>query len=71
MVPVRACGNQAVASVLDQFTPMIRRLERLRFSSEAGRASGQTHGRLIELCEAGDVQRAGLLAEGIWQALRA
>ena len=32
-------GNRALATVLDQFSPVVRRLERLRFASHAGEES--------------------------------
>lgn len=38
-VPVTACANDAVRSVLEQFTPVLRRVESLRFSSLSGRGS--------------------------------
>ena len=34
-VAVDASGNRALATVLDQFSPVVRRLERLRFASHA------------------------------------
>ncbi len=37
-IPVRVSGNRAVATVLDQFMPVVRRAERLRFTSLGGRA---------------------------------
>ena len=44
-VPVAAAANRAVITVLDQFTPVLRRAERLRFSSVEGRASIAQHGQ--------------------------
>lgn len=66
-VPVDASGNAAVAAVLEQFTPLLRRAERLRFSSLPGRASVARHNRLIDLCAAGDADGA---AEVSWQTWR-
>ena len=57
-VPVAAAANTAVETVLDQFSPALRRLERLRFSSLPGRGSVALHSRLIDLCEAGDAEAA-------------
>ena len=50
--------TRALETVLDQFTPLLRRVERLRFSSVTGRGSVALHDRLIDLCEAGDTEAA-------------
>jgi DNA-binding GntR family transcriptional regulator len=68
-VPVTACANDAVRTVLEQFTPVLRRLERLRFSSLSGRDSVAQHDRIIELCEAGDVEGAAAATRANWQTL--
>ena len=46
-VAVAASGNRALATVLDQFSPVVRRLERLRFASHAGEESVALHDRLV------------------------
>jgi len=69
-VPVRALGNRALETVLDQFGPLVRRAERVRFSRN-GRASVELHTQLIELLEAGDSQSAGLVEFDIWHSLPA
>ena len=61
-IPVRVAGNRAVEAVLDQFTPVVRRAERLRFSTLAGRASVGRHDDLIRLLEAGDAEAAAAVA---------
>jgi DNA-binding GntR family transcriptional regulator len=68
-VPVAASANRAVRTVLEQFTPVLRRLERLRFSSLNGRDSVAQHGRIIELCEARDVEGAVAAVRANWQTL--
>ena len=68
-IPVEASGNAAVATVLDQFTPLLRRAERLRFSSLPGRVSVARHTRLIGLCAAGDAEGAAEVSWQIWQTL--
>lgn len=68
-VPVTASANQAVRTVLEQFTPVLRRVERLRFSSLCGRASVAQHARIIELCAAGDAQGAAAATRENWQTL--
>ncbi|WP_323099723.1 GntR family transcriptional regulator [Intrasporangium sp. YIM S08009] len=69
-VAVRAAANAAVESVLDQFTPVLRRLERLRFGSLPGRASVALHERIIDRCAAGDAAAAADVAHETWETLR-
>jgi DNA-binding GntR family transcriptional regulator len=68
-IPVAAAGNAALAAVLDQFTPVLRRVERLRFGSLSGRGSVALHARLIDLCEAGDREAAAEVSHETWQTL--
>ncbi|HEX6150724.1 GntR family transcriptional regulator [Nocardioides sp.] len=68
-VPVEVAGNRAVQAVLDQYTPVVRRAERLRFSSLTGRGSVTRHAELIRLCGAGDVEAAAALAFDTWHSL--
>jgi DNA-binding GntR family transcriptional regulator len=68
-VAVTACANDAVRSVLEQFTPVLRRVERLRFSSLSGRGSVAQHERIIALCAAGDVDAAAAATRANWQTL--
>jgi DNA-binding GntR family transcriptional regulator len=69
-IPVSALGNRAVETVLDQFDPLVRRAERLRFRAD-GHASVELHARLIELIATGDVQGAAAAAFDIWHTLPA
>ena len=66
---VDASGNRALATVLDQFSPVVRRLERRRFASHAGAESVALHERLVEACAAGDVDAAAEVAFRTWQNL--
>lgn len=68
-VPVLACANDAIRNVLEQYTPVLRRVEHLRFSSLSGRSSVAQHDRIIELCEAGDVEGAVLATRTNWRTL--
>ncbi|MEV0199889.1 GntR family transcriptional regulator [Nonomuraea sp. NPDC050691] len=68
-VLVTASANAAIRSVLEQFTPMLRRLERLRFSSLSGRRSVAQHERIIALCEAGDAEGAAAATRANWETL--
>jgi DNA-binding GntR family transcriptional regulator len=68
-VPVAAAANQAVLQVLEQFTPLLRRVERLRFSSLTGRGSVALHADLIDRCRAGDADGAAAVSWDTWQTL--
>lgn len=67
-VPVAALGNDALASVLERFGPLVRRAERIRFSQD-GHTSGEVHEKLIELLEAGAADEAAIVAFDIWHSL--
>ena len=68
-VAVEASANRALASVLDQFGPVVRRLELQRFASSAAVDSVDLHDRLITACAAGDVGAAAEVAFRTWQNL--
>ncbi|CAM3541016.1 GntR family transcriptional regulator [Nocardioides zeicaulis] len=68
-VPVATSGNRAIAAVLDQFNPVVRRLERLRFASEAATESVALHQRLLDACERGDAAAASEVSFRTWQNL--
>ncbi|MFI9503380.1 GntR family transcriptional regulator [Nocardia sp. NPDC052566] len=68
-VPVTASANDAIHTVLEQFTPVLRRMERLRFASLGGRASVAQHDRIIDRCAAGDVDGAVAAVRANWQTL--
>ena len=68
-IPVAVASNRALAAVLDQFTPVLRRAERLRFSSLGGRASLARHDELIRLCAARDADQAAAVAFDTWHSL--
>jgi DNA-binding GntR family transcriptional regulator len=70
-VPVAVAANRAVIAVLDQFTCVLRRAERLRFSSQEGRASLARHDELIRLCAAGDAEGAAAVAFDTFHSLSA
>lgn len=70
-IPVAVAGNRAVQSVLEQYMPVLRRIERLRFGSPDGRRSPDRHDELIERCEAGDADGAAAVAFETWHSLPA
>ncbi|MCM4083565.1 FCD domain-containing protein [Paractinoplanes hotanensis] len=68
-VAVTLSGNAALRTVLEQFTPPLRRAERLRFSSPTGHDSVAQHARVIELSQAGDLEAAVAATRANWQTL--
>jgi DNA-binding GntR family transcriptional regulator len=69
-VAVTVSLNPVIATVLEEVTPLVRRAERLRFSSLTGRGSVALHARIIDLCVAGDADAAGLAARANWLTLQ-
>ena len=67
---VEASGNQLVADVLEQTTPLLHRVERMRFASFAGRGSVAQHDAIIVATRAGDAERAARLVRDNWLSLR-
>jgi DNA-binding GntR family transcriptional regulator len=70
-VCVDAAANPAVSDIIDQYSPLLRRIERTRFSSAAGRESVALHDAMIDACAAGDVEAAAGAALATWAALAA
>ncbi|MFF8019125.1 FCD domain-containing protein [Streptomyces sp. NPDC007929] len=68
-VLVRVSGNRAAAATVARYTPLIRRLERQRFGEGGSCRSAGLHERLIEACEAGDVDGAVHVTAEIWRGL--
>jgi DNA-binding GntR family transcriptional regulator len=70
MIPVTALENRALEAVLEQFGPLVRRAELVRFTLD-GRASVERHEQLIELLSVGDVHGAESVTFDIWHSLPA
>lgn len=68
-VAVDLCANAAVQAVLDQYTPVLRRMERARFSSLTGRSSVAQHDEIADLAERGDADAAAREARLNWLTL--
>ncbi|WP_254125754.1 GntR family transcriptional regulator [Amycolatopsis sp. CA-230715] len=68
-IPVRACGNRAVADTLARYTPLLRRLERTRFASLPAQRSVRRHDELIEAIASADAAEAARVAGEIWAEL--
>ncbi|SHF39567.1 GntR family transcriptional regulator [Streptoalloteichus hindustanus] len=70
-VAVTVCGNAAVAATIDRYTPSLRRLVLLRFSSVLGGESVRAHDDIVSACQERDAERAGRLVERNWATLGA
>ena len=70
-VLVHASANAEIARSLDRLMPTVRRLERARFGSLAGRRSVEQHGRIIALCAAGKANDAADAVRENWLTLGA
>ena len=70
-IPVDRAGNAAIRTVLDQYTPVLRRVERIRFASLRGRDSVAQHARIVAFAEAGDAEAAAIETRKNWLTLDA
>lgn len=68
-VPLRVAGNRAIAAVLEQYTPVLRRAENLRYATRAGLRSIEVHDALIARCAAGDALQASAVTYDTWHTL--
>jgi DNA-binding GntR family transcriptional regulator len=68
-VAVRRSDNFAVIATIERYTPLVRRLERLRFATPPGRHSVAMHDDVIEACAASDAARAAELVARNWATL--
>jgi len=66
---VESCGNAMVGRVLEGATAVLRRVERIRFSSLDGRESVAQHARILEAARLGDADTAALLTRENWMTL--
>ena len=67
---VEASDNPLIADVLEQTTPLLHRIERMRFASFAGRASVAQHDAIIAGTRAGDTAAVATLVRENWLSLR-
>lgn len=68
-VAVAVSENDVIRSVLEQITPVLRRVERLRFASLSGRESIAQHAEIIALCRRGDADGAAEATRRNWETL--
>lgn len=69
-VAVDLCANTAIRAVLDQYTPQLRRMERVRFASLRGRSSVAQHEKIADLAEQGEAEAAAREARLNWLTLQ-
>ncbi len=62
-------GNAMIAEVLETVTPLLRRIERLRFGSLSARESAVQHREIIAASSSGDVERTAALCRQNWLSL--
>jgi DNA-binding GntR family transcriptional regulator len=67
---VDLCANRILTGVLTDVTPLLRRMERVRFASLGGRSSVAQHRRIIELARAGDVEGGAQETRRNWLTLQ-
>ncbi|MFJ6674157.1 GntR family transcriptional regulator [Actinosynnema sp. NPDC091369] len=68
-VAVRRADNFAVAATIERYTPLVRRLERLRFAAPTGRHSVAMHDEITTAFAAADADLAARLVERNWATL--
>ena len=68
-VLLTASANSELGRTLERLMPRLRRLERLRFGSLAGRASVRQHDEIIAAAATQDVQRTAELVRQNWLSL--
>jgi len=66
-----ACGNGMIPDILEQALPLLRRVERQRFSSRSARHSVTAHAEIIRLAGMGDADGAALATRENWLSLGA
>jgi DNA-binding GntR family transcriptional regulator len=67
---VELAANRRLASILDDVTPLLRRMERARFAALAGRTSVAQHHSIVEQGRAGDAEGAAATTRANWLTLR-
>lgn len=66
---VDVCANRTVIAVLDDVTPLLRRMERARFATLAGRGSVSQHREIVAAARRGDADAAAAATRANWLTL--
>lgn len=69
VIPIQVSGNLAALTIIEQFSPVLRRVERLKFSSSSAANSIELHKQLIEYCKNGDLKGAIQVSHATWSSL--
>ena len=67
---VIASENELIAELLEQVTPVLHRVEWMRFASHSARDSVDQHANIIRHAKLGDVDAAALACRENWLSLR-
>ena len=67
---VDLAGNRMLAAILDDVTPLLRRMERVRFGALAGRSSVAQHRSIVRLARSRDAEGAATATRANWLTLR-
>jgi DNA-binding GntR family transcriptional regulator len=67
---VDLCANRTVTAVLDDVTPLLRRMERSRFATLVGRASVRQHRAIVDLARQGQVDATARETRANWLTLK-
>ncbi|GAA3601656.1 GntR family transcriptional regulator [Kineosporia mesophila] len=67
---VDLAANRMLAGILEDVTPLLRRMERVRFASLTGRASVAQHRSIIQHARDGDADGAARLTRANWMTLQ-
>lgn len=70
-VALQRSGNDLIATHFEQVSPVLRRVERRRFSSLSARASVAQHDLVVDRCRAQDVDGAARAVRENWMSLGA
>lgn len=68
-VLVDRCGNRAARATIARWTPLVRRIERRRFTPTHGAESADRHDELIATCAAHDPDAAAAITRTIWASI--
>jgi len=68
-IALRCSGNDLIAAHFEQVSPLLRRVERRRFSSLSARDSVAQHDLVVDRCRAQDVEGAARAVRDNWMSL--
>lgn len=68
-VALQRSGNDLIAGHFEQVSPLLRRVERRRFSSLSARGSVAQHDLVVDRCRAQDVEGAAKAVRDNWMSL--